>query len=99
MAEVPVIPGPGKALCLDVCTVCHFVWFDPEEFEALPRLVQEQDSLKHLSEEQRTALALARLEMLKQEQFTTPQGTLSLQEQWSFVLDIVWLALEVLIRW
>ncbi len=41
MTEVPIAPPAGKTVYLDVCTGCHFVWFDPREFEALPKLPAE----------------------------------------------------------
>ncbi len=30
--------GAPEGLALDVCTRCHFVWFDPKEYEQLPPL-------------------------------------------------------------
>ena len=36
MTEVPIVSGE-KNEYLDVCTGCHFIWFDPREFEALPK--------------------------------------------------------------
>jgi len=37
MTEVPIAAREDKIAHLDVCTGCHFVWFDAREFETLPR--------------------------------------------------------------
>lgn len=66
MVEVPIIPGKDRTVCLDVCTNCYFIWFDPLEFESLPKLTQKPSDFDGLSGEAKKVLALARLEILKQ---------------------------------
>ncbi len=67
MTEVPIAPPAGKTVYLDVCTGCHFVWFDPREFEALPKLPAEPPRSAPLPPRLKEALALTRLGTLKQE--------------------------------
>jgi membrane associated rhomboid family serine protease len=65
MVEVPIVLGSDKTVHLDVCTSCHFVWFDAREFETLPRLPIKPAEIDTLSPRAKEALALARLEALK----------------------------------
>jgi membrane associated rhomboid family serine protease/Zn-finger nucleic acid-binding protein len=67
MTEVPIIAAEGKTTHLDVCTGCHFVWFDRREFEALPKIPVQPSEPETLSPKAREALALAQLEVLKQQ--------------------------------
>jgi membrane associated rhomboid family serine protease/Zn-finger nucleic acid-binding protein len=67
MAEVPVLAAESRTLYLDVCTGCHFVWFDTREFETLPKIRPELPAYETLSPKAKEALALARLETLKQQ--------------------------------
>ena len=67
MTEVPIIATEGKTTYLDVCTGCHFVWFDPREFGALPKIPAQPSEQETLSQEAKEALALGRLEARKQE--------------------------------
>ena len=39
MTEVPVAVG-SKMFRWDICKVCHFVWFDPQEYESVPVVSQ-----------------------------------------------------------
>ncbi len=71
MAEVPILAAENKTTYLDVCTKCHFVWFDTREFEELPKVRAELPEHETLSPKAREALALARLETLKQESQAT----------------------------
>jgi hypothetical protein len=67
MAEVPITPAPDRTLRLDVCVGCHFVWFDPREFEALPKLPRKPAEQETLSPQAREAMAMMRLEALKEQ--------------------------------
>jgi len=73
MAEIPVDAG-GMAEQLDVCTSCHLVWFDRGEFEALPKTSPGKPPSTELSPEARQALALHRLEQVKERQFAEQTG-------------------------
>jgi Zn-finger nucleic acid-binding protein len=99
MTEVPIIPAKNKTVCLDVCTVCHFIWFDPHEFEALPKLEQKPTGFEHLSEEARQALARAQLETLRRDTLTPEREALNIAVRWQIALDILWLVIRILARW
>ena len=66
MSEIPIV-SEVKMLYLDVCAGCHFIWFDPNEFESLPRLEIIRTDLPKTMKG-REALAMARLEALKNRQ-------------------------------
>jgi membrane associated rhomboid family serine protease len=68
MVEV-VARSTGGSVEVDVCTPCHFVWFDAGELEALPGRAPAPESEKiplaaRLSEEDRWELAHAQVEDL-----------------------------------
>jgi membrane associated rhomboid family serine protease len=94
MTEVPVRAGRRTEL-LDVCQGCHFVWFDPREFERLPRRpaqapqtdVTRDDTaeMRRLPLKAREAVAMARLETLKAEQGKQDTGETE-PDHWSDVL-------------
>jgi membrane associated rhomboid family serine protease len=65
MAEVPILAAQDKTLHLDVCTGCHFVWFDTREFEALPKTPPKPSEKEALSPAAKEALALAQVEAIK----------------------------------
>ena len=96
MAEVPIIPGENKTICPDVCTTCYFVWFDPHEFEALPKLGPKSSDFEGLSEEAKRALALARLELLKQERLTPEMEALDMWRRWQIALDVLGIVIRIL---
>ena len=62
MAVVVEEPGFIEPLRLDVCPSCQLVWFDPKEFQLLPRAKHEQV----LSPEAKQALAQAEVALLQQ---------------------------------
>jgi len=98
MAEVPIIPVQNKAFRLDVCTICHFVWFDPQEFETLPKLEQKPTGFEHLPEEARQALAQAQLETLRRDPLTAEESAFDIPVRWQIALEILWLVIRILTR-
>jgi membrane associated rhomboid family serine protease len=65
MSEIPISPGEKKVY-LDVCTGCHFVWFDPKELESLPKsAAAKATDARQMSDKEKEVLALARLEAVK----------------------------------
>ena len=96
MAEVPIISGKKKTTCLDVCTTCYFVCFDPHEFETLPKFGQKSSDLEGLSDEAKKALALARLEVLRQEQSVPDMAVLKNDIRWQLALDTISVLLDIL---
>ena len=51
--EVPIVTQ-DKTIYLDICRICHFIWFDGQEYESLPRLQKEPE--KELTPETQEAL-------------------------------------------
>ena len=80
MAEVPIIATEDKTTHLDVCTGCHFIWFDTQEFEALPRIPAKSPASEALPQEAKEAAALAQLEILRQKSAT--MDTLAPPDHW-----------------
>ena len=65
MAEVSISCG-HRTENLDVCTGCHFIWFDPREFESLPKnAAPKVPKASQISDKEKEARALIRLEKLK----------------------------------
>lgn len=90
MAEVPL--GIGM-VCehIDVCTGCHFVWFDPGEFESLPKTPVPKPPRAKLSGEQAESLALARLEQLRDQQDMEETGP---DHWWEFAVALCGIPIE-----
>ena len=61
MVEVP-LPVDGREVPLDVCTGCHFVWFDPQELEQLPEGPAAPSEEEPLSQQAREQIAVAEAE-------------------------------------
>ena len=69
MAEVPIIPAESQTTYLDVCTHCHFVWFDTQEFEELPRIPVGPLADEAVSRGSKEGCpGVAKLEILRQDQ-------------------------------
>jgi membrane associated rhomboid family serine protease len=73
MKGIPLGIGSSNRL-IDVCTACHFVWFDRGEFEALPKTDVRKPPGKRISPEEIEALALQRLEQVKDKQYADETG-------------------------
>ena len=67
MAEVPVCIG-DKTWKWDVCKICHFVWFDPREYEAVPAASQvQQMNEATLPQAARETLALYQVQRIAEQ--------------------------------
>ena len=73
MKEIPLGIGSPSHL-IDVCTACHFVWFDRGEFEALPKTDAREPPGKKLSPGEIEAIALQRLEQVKDKLYAEETG-------------------------
>ncbi len=93
MNEVPII-SKNKTQYLDVCIGCHFIFFDPKEYECLPKIPAAKDPKDNLPLKEREALALARLEALKQEQESEKMGVSSPEHWWEIIPAIFGLPIE-----
>jgi membrane associated rhomboid family serine protease len=93
MTEVPII-SKYKTVYLDVCKGCHFIWFDPREYESLPKVPIVTERKDELPLKDREALALARLEALKQEQHAKDTGISSPDHWWEIIPALFGLPIE-----
>jgi len=93
MTEVPIAPRNGQTLRLDVCTGCHFVWFDPCEFEALPKVAPKRPADVPLSPQAREAIALAKLDALKQQEKAL-SGNEGPDHWWHFAMALFGIPVE-----
>lgn len=89
---------PGSSLALDVCKRCEFVWFDPEEYEAIPPPppkpkepgeVDEND----LPQAAREALALYKVQQIAEQERAETGNTPD--EDWKTVPALLGLPVEM----
>ena len=52
---------------LDVCTICQTIWFDANEYESIPKKMQELTFQERLPQEAREALALHEVSRIREE--------------------------------
>jgi len=64
MAEVQISTASPNTR-IDVCTRCQFVWFDPREYETLPKQQQHDSFLKSLPPEARERIAMLEVEAIQ----------------------------------
>ncbi len=93
MPEVPIINNE-KTEYIDICTRCHFVWFDPHEFEHFPKVEIQKPQKPPLSIEAREALARARLEVMKKEQQHNEMSESSPDHWWEVILALFGVPVE-----
>jgi len=65
MSDVPVPVRDGHE-SLDVCTRCHFIWFDPSEYEDLPKIERAPDWRDTLPQEAREQIARMEMERIRE---------------------------------
>jgi membrane associated rhomboid family serine protease len=94
MAEVPIPVLPGQALRLDVCVRCQFLWFDPHEFEHLPKAPTRPDATKELPEKVREAIALADFQAFAKKQRGQDYGSEPPDEAWKWIPAMLGLPVE-----
>jgi membrane associated rhomboid family serine protease/Zn-finger nucleic acid-binding protein len=83
MVEVP-IDNTEISEILDVCTGCHFIWFDDHEYQNIPRLTAPKSEYD-ISSEGKKALVLAQLEIQK-EKIMIENAVESTPDHWSELL-------------
>lgn len=93
MKEVPIY-NAEKTEYIDVCPVCHLVWFDANEFENLPKIPFDELPSNNLSPQARESVALAKLEILKQTQEREKIGSSTPDEWWELIPAIFGLPIE-----
>ncbi len=79
---------------LDVCTICHFIWFDPGEHEALPTRMDKTLEREVLPQKTREAIALARLDSIREEAMGSDWGHNSPEETWKWIPALLGMPIE-----
>ncbi len=93
MLEIPII-NKEKTEYIDVCTSCHLIWFDPHEFEHLPKVEIQKSQEPLLSTKAREALARARLEVLRKEQKHQEMSNSSPDHWWEVIIALFGVPVE-----
>mgnify|MGYP005846292575 CR=1 FL=1 len=91
MVETPLAAGTPPGL-LDVCVGCQFVWFDPREFEQVPR--RQHEPAPSLPVKAREAAALMELKSRQQRERQTDFGEEAPDEPWKWIPAILGLPVE-----
>ncbi len=85
MSEVPIVSGE-KTEYLDVCTGCHFIWFDPQEFETLPKsAAMKAPKVRQISDKEKEEIALKHLETVKTMQIDQDAHETSPDDWWDVI--------------
>ncbi len=64
MSEVPIDINNEVFEYIDICRTCFFIWFDSDEFEALPQVEIPEEVIENLPYEVRLALAEYNIEQI-----------------------------------
>jgi membrane associated rhomboid family serine protease len=97
MYEVPVTAGDEKAIHVDVCRACQFVWFDSEELMALPEAPApkpERATTEPLSPEAREQAAMAKLHVDDLRRRQAEAGAEPLDQGWKILPGLLGLPVE-----
>ena len=84
----------GMRVPLDVCTGCHFVWFDPDEMEKLPEVPPSPAEEEALPEEAREGLAVAEAEAVAHEAQRDDDAILGPEEKWKWIPGLLGMPVE-----
>ena len=86
----------GRPLTLDVCSACPGIWFDPAEFESIPRApILPAKAEKDFAPEAREQLALLRLETVKRQQEAADSGDTTPDQAWHWLPGLLGLPVEL----
>ena len=94
MAEVVLPVDCSRDLRLDLCTKCQFLWFDPHEFEQLPRQPQAPGQPRELPAKVREAMAVADAQREADRARGGEFGGESPEEAWKWVPAMLGLPVE-----
>ena len=94
MSEVAIPSGQNGALHLDLCTRCQFLWFDPHEFEQLPKQTQIPGQPRELPAKVREAMAIADAEREAERARGGDFGGESPEEAWKWIPAMLGLPVE-----
>lgn len=94
MAEVAISSGYNGALHLDLCTRCQFLWFDPHEFEQLPKQTLVPGQRRELPTKVREAMAIADAKREAEQARGGEFGSESPEEAWKWIPAMLGLPVE-----
>lgn len=94
MAEVPVTAAQ-QTRTLDICTLCHVVWFDSGEYTALPVLQKKAGRYDGLPQEAREKLALLDIEIAREEAQNRDFGDFTPETGWEWIAGTIGLPIEL----
>lgn len=84
----------GRSEGFDICQSCRFVWFDPQEFQNIPKKLPELPVESKIPLEARKALALAQIESIKNEYEFEKMYDSTPDYWWEYVLGILGVPVE-----
>lgn len=93
MAEVPAATEHGVQV-LDVCTVCQFVWFDYNEYAALPSIPMAPSWEETLPQDTREKLAMLEVEAIRSKAERDNWGTQAPDAWWHWIVGIIGMPVE-----
>lgn len=93
MAEVPS-GGEQKPAFLDVCTICQFVWFDRNEYTALPGRPEPVDPKTMLPPAAREKLALIEIDAIRQQAEDSNWGGNAPDTWWQWIPALLGMPVE-----
>ena len=93
MAAVPV-PAAAEVEQLDVCTSCHFVWFDRGEYAALPPKPPSAAAPAELPPKAREQLALLQVGLLEERGAAAPGGQEPPDSVWKYLPAVLGMPVE-----
>jgi membrane associated rhomboid family serine protease/Zn-finger nucleic acid-binding protein len=93
MAEVPA-SAEGSAPYLDVCTACHFVWFDSSEYDSLPVLPRDTKGNNSLPQEAREKIAVLELDAIRQQAKESDWEQNAPDEWWQWIPAVLGMPVE-----
>lgn len=94
MAQVALPIDPGRDLHLDLCTRCQFLWFDPHEFEQLPKQFQRPGQPRELPAKVREVMAIADAQREAERARGGEFGSESPEEAWKWIPAMLGLPVE-----
>ncbi len=93
MNEVPIIVK-NTTQYLDVCIGCHFIFFDPKEYEYLPKIPVVTKPKEEFPQKTKEALAIAQIQFLQQKQELSDTGDSSPDHWWEIIPAFFGLPIE-----
>ena len=96
MSEVPLPNPQPETVNVDVCRTCQFVWFDPSEFEVLPRMAAVAPAREDaLPPEARERLAILQLDDIREQVRGSDWGADTPDHWWKHIPALLGMPVEM----